>query len=65
MPKVKTRKSVSKRFSVTKTGKVKRRSSKMRHLLTCKNRKKKRGLRHGTITSDSDAKNIKAMMPYG
>jgi large subunit ribosomal protein L35 len=65
MPKVKTRKAVSKRFRVTKTGKVKRRSSKMRHLLTCKDRKKKRTLRNGTLASDSDARNIKAMMPYG
>jgi large subunit ribosomal protein L35 len=56
---------VSKRFRVTKTGKVKRRSSKMRHLLTCKDRKKKRTLRNGTLASDSDARNIKAMMPYG
>jgi large subunit ribosomal protein L35 len=65
MPKVKTRKAVSKRFKVTKSGKVTRNNSKARHLLTCKNRKKKRKLRHSTIASDSDTRNIKAMMPYG
>jgi len=65
MPKVKTRKAVSKRFKITKSGKVKRNNSKVRHLLTCKNRKKKRKLRHSSIACDSDAKNIKAMMPYG
>jgi large subunit ribosomal protein L35 len=65
MPKVKTRKAVSKRFKITKSGKVKRCNAKGRHLLTCKSRKKKRQLRHGTIACDSDAKKIKAMMPYG
>ena len=34
MPKVKTKKSVSKRFSVTKSGKVKRTNTKSRHLMT-------------------------------
>lgn len=65
MPKVKTRKAVSKRFTITKSGKVKRSNTKGRHLLTCKSRKKKRQLRHSAIVCDSDAKNIKAMMPYG
>ena len=46
MPKVKTRKAVSKRFKITKSGKVKRCNAKGRHLLTCKSRKKKRQLRH-------------------
>ncbi len=65
MPKVKTRKSVSKRFSVTKNGKVKRSQAKMRHLMTCKSRNKKRNLGRNTLASAPDAKNIKKMMPYG
>ncbi len=65
MPKAKTRKAVSKRFTVTKNGKVKRQSSKMRHLLTCKSRKKKRALRQGKIASPMDAKLVKRMLPYG
>ncbi len=65
MPKTKTRKAVSKRFTVTKNGKVKRQNSKTRHLLTCKSRKKKRALRQGNTASAPDAKNIKSMLPYG
>ncbi len=65
MPKAKTRKAVRKRFTVTKNGKVKRHCSKMRHLLTCKSRKKKRALRQGKTASPTDAKLIKSMLPYG
>ncbi|MCK5851589.1 50S ribosomal protein L35 [bacterium] len=64
MPKVKTRKAVSKRFRVTKNGKVVRSSSKKRHLLTCKTRKKKRDLRQPKTAVAGDAKNIKQMLPY-
>ncbi len=64
MPKVKTRKAVSKRFRVTKNGKVVRSSSKKRHLLTCKTRKKKRDLRQPKNAKAADAKNIKQMLPY-
>jgi len=64
MPKVKTRKAVSKRFRVTKNGKVVRSSSKKRHLLTCKSRKKKRDLRQPKTAVGMDAKNIKKMLPY-
>ncbi|RLD10133.1 MAG: 50S ribosomal protein L35 [Chlamydiae bacterium] len=64
MPKVKTRKAVSKRFRVTKNGKVVRSSSKKRHLLTCKSRKKKRDLRQPKIAAKQDSKNIIKMLPY-
>ncbi len=64
MPKVKTRKAVSKRFRITKNGKVVRSSSKKRHLLTCKNRKKKRDLRQPKNASAPDSKNIIKMLPY-
>ena len=65
MPKVKTRKSVVKRFTVTKSGKVKRNCAKRRHLATGKTRKKKRTLRGGEICFKTDARNIKNMIPYG
>ncbi len=64
MPKMKTRKAVSKRFKLTKNGKLKRQSCKTRHLLTSKTRKKKRQLRSGDLVADADLKNMKAMMPY-
>lgn len=64
MPKVKTRKAVSKRFKLTKSGQLQRSSSKKRHLLTCKSRKKKRQLRSDKLVAPADLKNMKAMMPY-
>ena len=65
MPKFKTRKAVAKRFSITKTGKVKRSSAKTRHLLVTKNANKKRRLRRGNFAAKTDAIRTKKMMPYG
>ncbi|NLF39753.1 50S ribosomal protein L35 [bacterium] len=65
MPKLKTRKAVAKRFSVTKSGKVKRSSAKTRHLLVTKNADKKRRLRRGNVATKTDALRAKKMMPYG
>ena len=64
MPKFKTRKSVAKRFKVTKHGTVMRRCAKTRHLATGKTRKKKRQLRSGTTASRPNAVNIRPMLPY-
>lgn len=65
MPKVKTKKSVSKRFSVTKSGKVKRTNTKARHLMTGKTRKHKRIFGDSSICGTTDARNVKEMLPYG
>ena len=65
MPKVKTKKSVSKRFSVTKSGKVKSKNTKSRHLMTGKTRKNKRSFRDTSICGTTDARNVKEMLPYG
>ena len=64
MPKQKTRTTVAKRFTVTKSGKVK--SSKMgrRHILTKKSAKRKRNLRQSTITDSTNVKNMKKVLPY-
>ncbi|MCX7847041.1 MAG: 50S ribosomal protein L35 [bacterium] len=64
MPKFKTRKSVAKRFKVTKTGKVLRACAKRRHLAMAKTRKVKRKLRAGAQTTGTEAVNIKKMIPY-
>jgi large subunit ribosomal protein L35 len=65
MPKVKTRKAVSKRFKIGKAGKVKRSCASHRHLATAKTRKRKRQLRSGATASKADAQNMKKMLPYG
>ena len=46
MGKLKTNRSAAKRFSVSKTGKVKHKRAFLRHLLSSKKRGRKRRLRH-------------------
>ncbi|MEO8376433.1 MAG: 50S ribosomal protein L35 [Candidatus Sumerlaeota bacterium] len=62
MPKMKTKKSVAKRFSVTGTGKVKRKHQNHRHILTKKSPARKRKLRKNTLVAKSDEKRIKTML---
>ncbi|MFH1594707.1 MAG: 50S ribosomal protein L35 [Candidatus Omnitrophota bacterium] len=65
MPKMKTKKSVRKRFKVTKSGKIKRSRSGKSHILTKKSRKRKRGLRKAGLVSKGEARMIKRLLPYG
>ena len=62
--KAKTRKAVAKRFKVTGTGKVLRRKQGKRHLLQCKNTKRKRRLGQAALVSDADIKNVKENLPF-
>ena len=62
MPKMKTRKSVAKRFEVTGTGEIKRRRDGKGHILTKKSRSRKRKLRKVAYVSKQYKKNIKAMI---
>lgn len=64
MPKQKTHKGASKRFSLTGTGKVKRKKAFHSHILTKKTTKRKRGLRKSTILDARDTKGIKRLIPY-
>jgi large subunit ribosomal protein L35 len=65
MPKMKSRRAACKRFKVTKSGKVMRRHSKMRHLLECKPKRKKRQMRLSAVVGPSDANRIKRMLVGG
>ena len=65
MPKQKTRKGVSKRFKITKTGKVKSAKSFKGHLLTGKTRKRKRSLSKHNILGKRQGSALKKLMPYG
>jgi len=65
MPKIKTRKSAAKRFSFTGTGKVKYKKQGLRHILTKKSSKRKRGLRHSGILTKPEQVRVKELMPYG
>ncbi len=64
MPKMKTKSSVKKRFSVTGTGKLKRNFANKRHCLFAKPTKMKRQARGTTLLSESDAKIVKQFLPY-
>ena len=66
MPKMKTKKSAAKRYSLTGTGKVKYKKQNLRHILTKRSPKRKRQLRETGILAAADAKKIrKQMLPYG
>lgn len=64
MEKLKTHKSASKRFKVTKNGKVLRKKAYNRHLKTTKSAKKKRHLRKTTLVASVEARKVKEMLPY-
>ena len=64
MPKLKTHRGAAKRFNKTGTGKVTRSRAFMRHILTSKTTKQKRGLRGTTLVDAADAANIARMIPY-
>ena len=62
MPKVKTNSSAKKRFSLTGSGKIKRKHAYKRHILTKKKKDRKRGLAHSTLVSKGDTPNVKFML---
>ena len=64
MPKQKTHRASAKRFSLTKSGKIKRTRAYKSHILTKKTAKRKRNLRKPGYVSKADAKNIKQLLPY-
>jgi large subunit ribosomal protein L35 len=64
MPKIKTNRSAAKRFKFTKTGKVVHKKANLRHLLTSKNRGRKRALGKPGVLSRTDGERLHAMMPY-
>ncbi len=65
MPKLKTNKGAAKRFKITGTGKVKRRKSGLRHILTSKEKRTKRALRKAALISKTHEDSIKKLLPYG
>jgi large subunit ribosomal protein L35 len=64
MPKLKTNKSVAKRFKKTGTGKFTRNKTKRRHLMVSKNAKQKRLFRRKAVVKQVDAKRLSKLMPY-
>ncbi len=64
MPKMKTKKSASKRFKVRSSGAIKRSQAFKRHILTKKTTKNKRQLRGTTSVHANDMPSVRAMLPY-
>lgn len=62
MPKMKTKSGAKKRFSLTASGRIKRKHAYKSHILTKKSKKRKRNLTKTTLVHKSDEKNIKAML---
>ncbi len=66
MPKLKTRKAVSKRIKITSSGKIKYNQPARRHLLQTKTSKRKRQLKKREILqSKAIIKHFEAALPYG
>jgi large subunit ribosomal protein L35 len=64
VPKIKTNKAAAKRFRVTGSGKIKRNKAFKQHILSSKNKKRKRNLRRGTTVAAAEQRNIRKLIPY-
>jgi len=62
MPKMKTNPGAKKRFSLTGTGKIKRKHAFKSHILTKKATKRKRNLAYFGQVSKADEKNVKLLL---
>ena len=64
MPKLRSKRSASKRFKATASGKIKRRKGWKSHLLEWKSPKRRRRLRTATLVSKEDTRRIRRLLPY-
>jgi large subunit ribosomal protein L35 len=62
MPKMKTNSGAAKRFSLTGSGKIKRKHAFKRHILTKKGTKQKRNLTYFAIVDKADLKNVQLLL---
>lgn len=62
MPKMKSNSSAKKRFSITGTGKIKRKKAFKSHILTKKATKRKRNLTHAGLVDKTDMVRVERML---
>ncbi len=62
MPKMKTNSGAKKRFTLTGSGKIKRKQAFKRHILTKKTTKRKRALTAFSLVDKSDVSNVKFLL---
>ena len=65
MPKMKTHKGASKRLKMTASGRLKRKKANHSHILTKKDRKRKRRLRASDMVDKADHLKTLRLLPYG
>jgi large subunit ribosomal protein L35 len=64
MPKMKSNRGAGKRFRATGAGSIKRAKSGKSHILTSKDRKRKRALRKSSLVHKTNEKSIRRLLPY-
>ncbi len=62
MPKVKTNSGAKKRFTLTGSGKIKRKHAFKSHILTKKTKKQKRNLTHAGLVDSANLRSVKALL---
>ena len=62
MPKSKTNSGAKKRFTLTGTGKIKRKHAFHSHILTKKTKKQKRNLCHSTLVDTANIRQVKELL---
>lgn len=62
MPKMKSKSGAKKRFTVTGSGKIRRKHAYKSHILTKKTKKRKRALGQFAEVDKADVKNVKEML---
>ena len=65
MPKMRTKRSAAKRFSLTGSGKLKFHKQGRRHLLSSKNRNRKRRLMGNFVANNANLKQLKRLLGVG
>jgi large subunit ribosomal protein L35 len=64
MPKMKTKRAAAKRVRVTGSGKLRRGSARLSHMMRGKPARRLRNLRKHTLVDKSDEKRFKRLLPY-
>ena len=64
MPKMKTKSGAKKRFKVASSGRIKRGSAFLRHILTKKTTKRKRQMRRRSAVNSTNTAAVRSMLPY-
>ena len=62
MPKIKTNSGAKKRFTLTGTGKIKRKHAFHSHILTKKTKKQKRNLVHSALVNSANENSVKEFL---